>query len=168
MGLLYLVNRRWTSINFKQFTLILIVCGLLFSGVSQLSGLIKEDPNEGILNALSFMEDEEQGVVFAHYSRGVWINYAGHANVLDENYAFVNDAEERFKDMNALFYSRDLDESMELIEKYDIDYIWIDEGYRDEVFEYDTQGLLFIAEYTKSFNQIYNKGGVEIWRIEKE
>ena len=166
-GFLTLITRRWSSQYFRNVTLLLILIGVIFSGVSQEIQIIEALPNAEIMQTVELLKEHNEVVILSDYSRGVWINYAGHKNVIDENYLFVEDAEERFQDINNIFYLRSLDESEEIINKYNVSYIWVDEWYKEEIWEYDTEGLLFVAQYTKNFNKIYDKEGVVIWRIEE-
>ena len=145
------------------YTLIIIICGVVFSGISQLDNLTESVPTEGMVAAMDYLETREKGVVFSDYERGVYINYAGHKNFIDENYLFVQDAGERFEIANELYYYRNLEDVETVCDEYDIKYIWIDQEMKDELWEYDTEGLLFILEYTRDFIKIYDKEGVEIW-----
>ena len=167
LGMNGLFKQKWASKRFKQFVLFILILGVVFSGSSQLIRINDSQPGPEIIKGLEFLEQQEKGVVFSHYSRGVWINSVGHRNVADENSLFVENLDQRFEDVNALFYSRELENSMALINKYRIDYIWIDEGFKDEIWSYDTEGMLFILQYTKDFNKIYDEEGVEIWKIKR-
>jgi hypothetical protein len=168
LGLKSLLKNQWMELEFKGFVLTIVLLGVIFSAVAQLDVLSSSQPGIEITDAIDFLEDQEKGVVFSHYQNGVWINAAGQKNVLDENYLFVQDAKKRLQDSKKLFYSRDLEESTKLIEKYDISYVWVDDYFGEEVWKYDSQGLLFILQYTKGFNKIYDNGKVEIWSLKKD
>lgn len=161
-GIVNFIERKSES-GINMYITIILICGLAFSMISQLDSLSQAKPDRGVIDAIEYLKGREEGVVFSDYSRGVWINYAGQKNVLDEDYLFVKDAKERFKDMNAVYSYRDLDGVNRLFDKYDVKYIWIDEEMKNEIWNYDTEGLLFILEYTKDYVKLYNKGGVEIW-----
>jgi hypothetical protein len=161
-GIESFLDKRKSS-TFITYTLIIVLCGLIFSGISQLDNLVESGPNQAMVDAMDYLETREQGVVLSDYSNGVYINYAGHKNVIDENYLFVGDAEERFEDVTSVYYYRDLDSVEEIFEKYDIKYVLIDEQMEDEIWEYDSQGLLFILQYTRDFIKLYDKNGVEVW-----
>jgi hypothetical protein len=167
VGLLQLMKRKWTSKSFRKATLFIIIFGLLFASFSTIDKTLDVSPNDAMMQGLNFLEDQPQGVVFSHYSRGVWFNSIGHRSVVDEHFLFVEDAQDRFEDMNTLLYSRDFEVSLEIIEEYNIDYIWIDEEIYEDIWEYDTQGLLFITQYSKDFNKIYDKKGVEVWKFRR-
>jgi hypothetical protein len=161
-----MVSLKWSSKDFKQFALFLIILGLSFSTISQISALIDAQPNHEVLKGIEFLETQEKGTVFADYTRGIWIAYSGHKNVWDENFLFIPDLNQREEDAQTLFYSRNLDKIQPIIEKYEIKYIWIDEEMKDSIWDHENEGLQFVAEYTNNFNKIYETDEVVIWRID--
>ncbi len=167
-GFISLMNMRWESRQYKNFILLILLSGLVFSSLSQMTRLVNSQPDDAALEAIQFLSEQKQGVVFSDYSRGVWINAAGDENVLDENYLFVPDAEERYRDSTTLFYSRELANTTLLFDKYNISYIWIDDEMKTKIWDYDTEGLLFILKYTEEYSLIYRKNGVEIWSVKND
>ncbi len=160
--------KKWDNDIIKKFVLITIMCGVAFSCLAQFDNLVEEGPSKEIINALEFLETQEQGVVFTDYTRGVWVNYAGQPNVMDSQYKFAPDVNERYEDSVNFFYTRDVENATIFIEKYDVKYVLVDEELKEEVWDYNTQGLLFLLEYTNRFNRIYFKEGVEIWEVTEE
>jgi hypothetical protein len=157
---------RWSSRDFKKFALFLVILGVSFSAISQINNLIEAEPTQEITEALTFLSTQEQGVVFSHWTRGVWIASTGHKNVMDENYLYIQDLSIREEDTDTLFYSRSLVEIEPILNRYDINYIWIDKEMKEMIWEHENEGLLFVAEYTKDFKKIYETDKVEIWRID--
>ena len=164
-GIIQLVEIPWGSRLYKHFFVLILFLGLIFSAVSQVDRLIESEPQDNVLEGLSFLEDQEKGVVFTDYTRGSWITSIGHTTVLDKGYIFLDDAEQRIADSSTLYYSRDFEITNALFEKYDIRYVWIDSGMKEKIWSYETEGLLFILQYTKDFKKIYDKDGVEIWSV---
>ncbi|MBI5797606.1 hypothetical protein HZA98_01740 [Candidatus Woesearchaeota archaeon] len=164
-GFIFLAERKWTHEYYHYFILLVILSGFVFSAISQMNTILNTEPNEAELEAIAFLAEQESGVVFSDYSKGSWITSSGHENVMDENYVFAPDSKERLRDSQELFASRDLNRTSELFAKYDIRYVWIDSSMKNKLWDYDTDGLLFILQYTKSFNRIYDKDGVEIWKV---
>ena len=119
------------------------------------------------MEGIYFLKAVSPGTVFTDSSRGIWMNYAGKENIIDENYLFAPDVEERYNDINKVYLSRNFDEIKGILDKYSVDYIWIDQEMKENIWESDSQGLLFILYYTKTFNKIYDKNGVEIWEVKK-
>ncbi len=165
LGLIKLFEMRWTNHQYKSFITLIFLLGLVFSSVSQVNYLIDSMPDEKTLEAIEYLSTLESSVVLSEPSRGVWINFAGHQNLIDDNYFFAPSPEEKYNDLQNLYYYRDLTNSTKILTKYDIEYIWIDKEMRDSIWEHDTEGLLFILQYTKDYYTMYNKDGIQIWRI---
>lgn len=167
MGLKHLINKRWENKTLKNLIIYALVCGLLFSAVSNASRIIQSLPDAGIIEGISYLNGLPEDTVFADYSRGFWINYAGKKNVMDVNFRFAPEVNERWADSQTLFYTRDWNTARGIIEKYDIRYIWIDEEMKEQVWSREDEGLLFLLKYSKTtIHKIYDKDGVEIWEVE--
>ena len=39
---------------------------------------------------------------------------------------------------------------------------------RENLWESDTEGLLFILQYTKNYYTMYNRNGIQIWRVNRD
>jgi uncharacterized membrane protein len=89
-------------------------------------------------------------------------------NVIDENYKFAPNVKDRLVESEKFFMTRDVENATEFVEKYNIDYILVDDDMRKEIWKYDTQGLLFLLEYTNKFNMVYSEDGIDIWEVEQE
>ena len=159
---------RWSNETVKQMMTIILICGIVFSGIAQMDSLISSEPSKEMTDAMDFLSEQEKGVVFTDYNYGVWMNYVGMKNVIDENYKFAPNVQDRLVESKKFYMTRDIENATEFIEKYDVDYVLIDEEMREDIWKYDTQGLLFLLEYTNKFNKVYSEGEVEIWEIEQE
>jgi len=169
-GVMYIYNARWESRLFQRFVLLILVCGILFSAVSFAGRFVASEPGAAVISAVSSLGSMPEGTVFSHYTRGFWINYAGHKNVMDENMWFVKDVNERWKDSQELFYTRDLPTALKLLEKYNVTYIWIDSGMKSMLWKDDEEGLLFLLKYNRDFkdSKVYDEDGVEIWKVKSD
>ncbi|MFH1229151.1 MAG: hypothetical protein V1678_01865, partial [Candidatus Aenigmatarchaeota archaeon] len=164
-GTVYLMKMNWQSKTIKNFTILILVCGLLFSGISQANRLTRAEPNADTLAALKFLKAQDPGVVFSDHSRGFWINYAHKENVMDDNFAFAPNLNERWADTQKLLYTRSLKDATEIIKKYNIQYIWIDDDMKKNIWTYEEEGLLFVIKYSPDFTPVYDKQGITIWRV---
>ncbi|MFH0798229.1 MAG: hypothetical protein V1906_02340 [Candidatus Woesearchaeota archaeon] len=164
-GFAYLCNKEWGSSGLKQFTILVLVCGLIFSSLSFVKEAVREEPSDGIIQGLDFLSRLNPGTVFSVPERGKWINYAGMPNVMDTNYIFAPQLKKRWADTQLLLNTRDLKVASEIFERYGIRYIWIDSGFKGKIWSYDEDGLLFIMKYNPDIERIYNQGGVEIWEV---
>lgn len=166
-GFMHLWIKRWESRILKNFIILTLVCGLIFSVVSSTSRTIQALPDEGIVQGMGYLNGLPDGTVFSDYSRGFWINYAGKKNVMDGNFRFAPEVNERWHDSQELFYTRDWENATAIISKYDISYFWIDKEMKDKVWEEDDEGLLFLLKYSKEIQKVYDRQGVEIWEVSK-
>ncbi|MBU2589911.1 MAG: hypothetical protein KKA65_01365 [Nanoarchaeota archaeon] len=168
------LNARWESKNLRFFILLTFICGIVFASMAQGSRIVNSLPNEAINDALKFLDNLPDGTVFSHYSRGFWISYAGKSNVMDDNFMFAPNVNERWKDSQELFYTRDWKIAKGIIDKYNIKYVWIDNYLQEEIWEGDDEGLLFLLEYSNSLKKIYDnkdvyiEQAVQIWKVQEE
>lgn len=160
-----IIKQGWQSRTMKNFTVLVIVCGLLFSSISFISRHIESEPSEGIISSLDYLKEKQQGTAFSHYTRGFWLEYAGQKTVMDENFAFAPNVNERHLDSERLLETRSFDEAMQIISKYDIKYIWLDEQLRKQIWESDEEGLQFLLKYSNNFTDISQNQQVQIWEI---
>ncbi len=164
-----IIKMKWEIKAVKNLTIILIVCGILFSTISYINRISKMNPNEEIAESLEWLNHYsiQDEIVFSHYSKGFWINYFANTQVMiDQNFEYLPDAEKRFNDSNEIFYSRNLERTRELLKEYKINYIWIDSEMKEGlVWETPDDGLLFLFRNNETFKNIYNNQGVEIWEV---
>ncbi len=166
-ALMALARKGWESRTLKNFTILVMVLGLIFSATSFISRQTAAEPSGGIVQAVEIFKEHDEGVAFSHYTRGYWLEYAGKKTVMDENFAFAPNVNERWQDSENLFKTRSLDEAMKIIDKYDISYIWLDRKLRDETWSHKEEGVQFLLEYSKNFKKAYSTEHVEIWEVLK-
>ena len=167
LSFLKLYNRKWESSLVGKLTLWILVCGIVFSGVSYLSQFDNFKPNDELFIALD--EIPNGAVVLSHYSNGYWLEYSGKKTFMDPFFSGVSDLNERKKDANDIFYSKDIEKTKNLLDKYNIEYIFIDKDMRNgKVWTKSEEGLLFLLEVSPSFESIYKSDNFMIWRYLKE
>jgi len=162
-------NMDWEIKIIKNLTILLIICGLIFSTVSYLNRISNIQPDKEVIKSLDWLKhySEPDEIVFSHYSKGFWIiNVAERPVVTDKMLEYFPNAKERFNDSLEIFYSRNLKNTKLLIDKYNITYIWIDNEMKQGlVWEKEQQGLLFLFRNNETFKNIYNNQGIEIWEV---
>lgn len=164
IGFVYLLRAEWELKLVKQLTILVIVCGLIFSTISYTKLLVEMQPSNDVSNSLKWLEKEEPGLVLSHYSRGYWIEY------ISKKQAFVDDGyytqtQEFLNVSNEIFYSRNLVYTKGLLNRYNITYIFIDEDMKEGlVWIKEEQGLLFLFRNNETFKKLYLTPNTEIWR----
>lgn len=165
-GFADIYNSKWENKVFRNFVLLILACGILFSCLSYSQRFIAEEPMPGTIKAMQYLETLPAGTVFSDYSNGHWISFAGKKNVMDENMWLAPMVNERWQDSQELLNTRDLEKAMVIINKYNIKYIWIDSALMQKQWKSQEEGLMFLLKYSKSsFKNLYSKEGVQIWRV---
>lgn len=167
---LILINQKWELKTIKKLTVLIIVCGLLFSTVVQLNTLSNSDPTQDIKFSLEWLKNQPPGKVFSHYSKGFWIQgMAEKPTIMDPLFNNAPNLETTYKDSELLFNSRRIKNNTEIINKYDITYIWIDKKMKSgQVWINQDQGLLFLLQHSDNFKNIYSLNNIEIWMYTKK
>ena len=166
----FLLSRKWSLVTIKNFSIIVLVSGLIFSPISYTRTLIDHPADEAIVESLEWLnENSLQGeVVFSHYRSGFLIKgVADRPVVLDDDLYKVDSAFEKLNDSEKLFYGHDLNEAKDIFNKYSIKYIWIDEDTQNLVWERPEQGLLFLFRNSETFKKVYDQEGIMIWKVLK-
>ena len=83
---------------------------------------------------------------------------------MDELFDYAPEVEQRYNDSMTIFNSRNLKTTTQLLDKYNITYIWIDKKMKTgQVWEKENQGLLFLLKNSERFKSVYDLDEVEIW-----
>lgn len=164
-AILQLLRRKWKLNFIKKMTLLAIICGLLFSTISYINYISAYPPGSEITESMNWLKEQPSGVVLSHYSNGFWIeSLANKPTIMNSFFAYSPSVEERYYDSQSIFMSHQHTKTLELIDKYSIKYIWINQEMKQgQVWEKDNQGLLLILENSPQFKKIYSLNGVDIW-----
>jgi len=164
-----IIKRRWEIKFIMNLTILALVCGLLFSCISYTNRLVSMQPDKNIKSSLEWLGSysDPNEVVFSHYSKGSFIEYwAELPVVMDSAFEYAPDPNQRYKDSNDIFHSRNLETTKELLKKYNVKYIWVDPDMKSSlVWDEPERGLLFLIRNKETFRSIYNKEGIEIWEV---
>lgn len=168
-GLVALLNSKWESKLIKNLILIMLIVGILISGISHIELLSKIGPTDSEVKSLEFLSKEDNGVIFSHYSNGNMIAYfTKMKNVMDINFVFAPNLNERYTDSESLLNSRAKEDADKIIKKYNITYIYINERMKESLWNNENDGLLFLLNTnTFDFDRIYDESGIRIWKIRK-
>ncbi|MBI2548324.1 hypothetical protein HYW21_03155 [Candidatus Woesearchaeota archaeon] len=172
--ILKLSSMQWELQIVRQLTLLLIVCGLLFSTISYLNRFTTFEPSKEQVQSLLWLQknSQEDAVVLSHPTKGFLIQYYADRTVLVDSYSYIyasNDKElsiKRFAKVNETFTSRNLKRTKELLDQEDVDYIWVDETMKTGlVWKGKEEGLLFLFRNNETFRKVYTSNDVDIWEV---
>jgi len=168
LGFFKLMETKWESETIQGFTLLILCLGLIFSTISFTTNLTKLQPNEEIINGLKHLNSitTKDDIILSHRSRGHWITaIAKRKNVMDENYFYAPEVNQRYKDLQKLYTLRDEKQALEILKKYSITHIWFDKSAKDMIWQKPNQGFSFLLEYSDKIKKIYKQDNIEIWEI---
>ena len=84
---------------------------------------------------------------------------------MDSEFLYSPDLNERYNDLEKLFYTRDFNIAFNITDKYDIKYILITREMKQGlIWRQEDEGLLFLLSSLDNYRKIYENDEVEIWR----
>lgn len=120
---------------------------------------IQQTVTDTEVQAISWLNEQEGEVVLGALEEGFLINFlAEKESVIDDNFLFVNDVEERAKAVERIYTTTSRIEAVELLNKYKVDYIIVSEKVLED---YQIKKLYFRDE--DCIRKVY-RGSIEIYR----
>ena len=176
LGLIKLINRRWESQLIKNLSFVVIVMGIVFSGINFINQLALSEPTIKQMEALDYLSSKSSDytTIFSSYERGYWFNHINKKNVMDPDFFYAPKINERWSDSMQLLNSGDLKTTLMLLNKYNIEYIWLDAAIRDKFYGKDEINLLYQLRNDPRFRMVYrnfdkeHRVEVEIYKYEKK
>jgi hypothetical protein len=153
----WLANFKWESGLIKRFTIIVVVCGLLFSTASYLDRISSMEPTPQLVLGLDWLRQQPKGIVLSDTSNTFWIQYFAGMEALAK--PGENDA-----NISRLFASRSLQFTNETLYSSGVKYIWIDPSMKDgKVWVKPEEGMLFLFRNNVTFIKLDERLGIETW-----
>ncbi len=167
IGLINLRSIKWESRLIKNFTIIILLSGLVVTFFIHLNSISNLPPNQDIIDSLEALnaESNPEDVVLSHYSNGFWIeSIASRPVLMDSNFVYAPGVNEKYIDTQKIFSSRSIDEVAPLLEKYRIKYIWVTNDMKSgETWKDEEDGLLFLLKYNTRFKKLFSNQNAELW-----
>ena len=162
-----LARMRWHLIQVRNFSLIVLFCGLLFSTISHAVALSSLQPDSDMQDALLWIAHRSDAGdrVFSHYSKGFWIEFWAERPVLmDGLLKQTPDAGILYDDSNAIFNSNDITLTRALLSKHRIKYLFMTRDMAEGlVWAKQGQGLNFLLTNSETFKKRYDNPCCEIY-----
>ncbi len=158
-GILSLQNTSWESPLIKRLTLLVLICGILFSFLSYANRLSHALPDVSIQEGALWLAQytQPESIILSAPSRGFWLEYFGKRHALATPLHSV--------DVNSIFYSRNMARTRDLLQTYQIKYIWLDKEVKHSIWTKEDEGLQFLFNNKEMFRKVYDEKGVEIWKV---
>lgn len=161
-----IAKREWHNPSMKDFTLILILCSIIFSTVVFLkaqSTYLPEDKIEAIRYLSATNPDD---TILSSERNGYLIEYyANRRAYLDPQSYKHPDYKERLETSNLIYSSRSLADAEKLMKENGITHIFVDEQMLSgEVWTSRQEGLLFLLENSMEFVKIFENEQGKIYK----
>jgi hypothetical protein len=162
-----LARMKWRLVQVRNFSMIVLFCGILFSTVSHAMALSSLQPGNDTQDALAWLSrrSEQNAVVFSHYSKGFWIEFwAEHHVMMDSLLAQTPGVHALYADSNAIFASNDISQTRKLLSKHNIKYIFMTHDMPEGlVWKKQGQGLDFLLTNNETFKKRYANPCCEVY-----
>lgn len=164
-----LYMRKWFFSSFKQFSIFIMMLGLLFSYVSFLRVAATEPPKIETMDGLEYLYDHygPEAVVFSSPQVGQYAAFVGINPVLISNYKLISDSESRINDTKRIFNSNSLEEIKNLLSKYKVSHVLVTCQLQKEYGLNDDQGFMLMLTNNETFKNIYEDTSIQIWILNK-
>jgi len=154
---------RYESLS-KYLLFVLIVFTIIMPTYSTAKGVIKDTITEDEVELLKTLDLElDNDVVIASSAEeGHYITYfANRKNVIDENFQGIQHAESKYKNIKTLYTTISGSEAMEIVEKYDIGYIYLSPRTKET---FNIEELAYTTD-EKCFRKTASSGEVKAYKI---
>lgn len=169
IGFVRLYELKWNVITVKNLTILILICGILFSTASYLTRMTDMHPDRAALESLDWLRDNvfKNEFVLSHYDNGYLISTVARNPVLTDSLSASDyDQEFLYKVQDSMFYGRKLKQTKQLFDIYKVKYIYVTPEMKDGlVWSKSNEGLLFLFTSKSTFEKVYDKDGYEIWKV---
>jgi len=164
LGLMAMIEKKWELGNLKQAMNFLLIGGLLFSGVSHINVIKSLGPSSEIIESAQWLgKNSDNSSVLTTPENSIMVEYFGGKVMFDAIPSETIKFSIISSDANDIYYSRDLEETEKLLNKYNADYILIDSKMTGgEIWKSPDEGLLFLLSNENKFASVYDQGGIRI------
>jgi hypothetical protein len=168
IGYVRLYYMKWHLRQIRFLSMLILACGLLFSGTVFINSLAASGPQRELVQGLQWLGQQDTKVVLTHSSRSAWVQEIAQKKVLTDEYSqFYDFAQPNISMLNAsknMFYSRNLEKTKKLFNIYNISHVLIDPQMKSGlVWNSEEEGLLFLFRNNETFKRVYSVSGIEVW-----
>jgi hypothetical protein len=162
----HLYYTKWELEIIKKGTIILLICALVFSSLSQVNTIINSEPGSEIMRVAGSLKKEQAGTVFTEEAQGFFLQYAsekrtmldGNSRQYDDYYSIQGD----YEYMLGLVRLKDAEP---MIVKHSIRYFLITPDMKEKIWEGKESGLLLLLKNSEKFTRIdESTEGFELWK----
>jgi hypothetical protein len=160
-GLTYLMERKWNSELIRDLTLLILIAGLVTSGINSIKQTANTAPDYGTYQSLVTLRlyASQKEIVLSSYDKSEWIRSIAEMPVFND---FNNKNEELTQ---SIFQSRNFEKVITFLKENKIRYIWLDNDLKNRYWQNREQGLLFFMRNKENFENVYTDDSAELWKF---
>lgn len=164
LGINELVHMEWDLPSLKYITLVVLGCGLLFSGLSHVFLVMNEVPSINVVNGLVGLSDRPMGSVLSSEKNGFMIELLSKKAVITDSFTGHTSDDARAIALNdAALHASSVDEVINVLRIAGIKYIVITSDMYENVWEKHGEGLDFVLHNSDVFKRTFGNEELEIW-----
>lgn len=168
-ALAFFAQMKWSFDDIRLLTVLVLVCGLLFSTLTQDLAIARGPPTKEIMDASIALGSllPKNTAILSHPENGFWLEYwSGRQVFLDGWPAKTPDIAERWASAQAIWHAQDIMQARGLIYRNSIGAIVITKDMRDGlVWDLPEQDLLFLLRNNETFKNALHSSSVDIWTV---
>ena len=144
IGLTKFLKDKWQIKILKELTLVLIICGLVFSSFSYINRVSGAYPNQEVIDSLETLKVHKRAITLSDSFNYPFIEYYSQMPVFrDQNIS------------NQIYESRDYYKTTLLLNESNITYIFVDDRMKNgSIWQKEDQGHLFLFRNNQTFKKI--------------
>jgi len=154
-----IVERKYSLKKIRDFSIILILCGLLFGTLSFSNRVMEFAPTSDTIQALEEMQNLPPGSrILSHRHNGFWIRSIGRQIPIEDSLAPPSTQE--------VWYSWDLKRTKTLLNVLNATHIFITpDMVSGSTWGKPQQALHFLLKDSETFKNVYQVNHTEIWQV---
>jgi hypothetical protein len=163
-----LIKEKWSTDYLKQLSVLLIICSILFSGLSYIFSEINNKESDEFYHSLLWINKElkNDSLILSHYKYGTKIKFfSNKAILLDFELEKIERGREKLNDSMNVFHSRNLNKTISILNKYTVTHILITSEMKNGlIWNKENEGLDFIMNNNDEFQLIYDNKEIKLWK----
>lgn len=168
-ALAFFAQTKWSFDDIRVLTILVLVCGMLFSTLTQDLAIARGPPSTDMRDAsiAAGILLPENSIILSHPENGFWIEYwSGRQAFLDGWPEKTPDIAGRWASAQAIWHSQDISQARGLIYRNQIGALLITKDMKKGVvWDLPEQDLLFLLRNNETFKSAHNSSSVDIWTV---
>jgi len=168
-ALAFFAQMKWSFDDIRVLTLLVLLCGLLFSTLAHAMDIAQGPPTVAFRDAALAAKSAlpANTTMLAYPDDGFWLEYwSGERMLLDGWIARTPRVDQRWAAAQAVWHAQDISHARQALYANNIGAVVITEAMRDgQVWDLPEQDLLFLLRNNETFKRTYHSSIVDIWSV---